>query len=178
MSRRPFLLENGGRNIETTKQNLSPETESSSSGRGGKWRISIDRVNTSHIWEITESRMRHKWAICPFWFMNPTKGALAHEMKTILLFSKVLVLPHSSLCSTLASLLLQCYFPSSSTHDVPTWPHSLAGKRKQQLVKKKKKRHIDQWNRIEKPRNKPMHMQSINFWQGCKEYKWGKVAFY
>jgi len=49
MSRKPFLLENGGRNIETTNQNLSPETESSSSGRGGKWRIRVDRVDTGHV---------------------------------------------------------------------------------------------------------------------------------
>ena len=109
--------------------------------------------------------------------MNPTKRALAHEMKKILLFSKVLVLPHSSLCSTLASLLLQCYFPSSSTHDVPTWPHFLAGKQKQQLVRKKN-RYIDQWNRIESPEINPCICSQLTFDKDERNINGERIAFF
>lgn len=76
-------------------------------GRGGKWRIGINRVNTSRVQVITESQMRYKWETW-LWSINPTKGALTltHEIKNVLLFSKVLALPHSCLYSTFASLLL------------------------------------------------------------------------
>ena len=38
-----------------------------------------------------------------------------------------------------------------------------------------KSRHIDQWNRIENPKNKPTHIQSP-FNQGTKNIQWGKVS--
>ena len=41
-----------------------------------------------------------------------------------------------------------------------------------------KNRNIDQWNKIKKPRNKPMHLWVPYFWQRGKNIQWGKDSLF